>query len=143
MSKWIVIVVLAAGGWYWWTGRTPKAGPPPTAVQAEAAVRQYLMSARPCSEGRVEITRLEDIRVQTWNPELRAWPVLADFSVLCERAPVASTWNSSGGGSATCFMTSQGGTYRCGVPAALGQAASEMNDSIRKAMEQSLQKMGK
>jgi hypothetical protein len=143
MTKWIIIVVLAAGGWYWWMGRTPKAGTPPTAVQAEAAVREHLLAARPCSGGRVDIPRLENVRVQNWNPELRAWPVLADFSVECERGQVVSTWNSGGGGAFTCFITTQAGAYRCGVPAALGRAASEMNESIRKSMEESLQKLGK
>jgi hypothetical protein len=62
---------------------------------------------------------------------------------VCERGQVASTWNSSGGGAATCFITTQAGAYRCGVPAALGRAAGEMNESIRKSMEESLQKLGK
>jgi len=140
MSKWIIVVVLAAGGWYWWTNRTPKAGTPPTAVQAEAAVRDYLLGARPCNGGRVEVARLENIRVQPWNPGVRAWPVLADFSVVCEKPQVSSAWNSGGGSAATCFITAQAGSYRCGVPAALGQAAGEMNESLRKAMEESLKK---
>jgi hypothetical protein len=141
--KWVIVIVLAVGGWYGWTNREAKAGKLPTAVQTEAAVRDYLLGARPCTGGRVDITQLENIRVQKWSPELRAWPVLADFSVVCEKPQVSTTWNGSGGSAATCFITVQDGNYRCGVPAALGKAVGEMNDSIRKEMESSMKGMFK
>jgi hypothetical protein len=37
----------------------------------------------------------------------------------------------------------QDGNYRCGVPAALGKAVGEMNESIRKEMESSMKGMFK
>ncbi len=133
MLKILVALGIAGACWYWYSNSAPSA---PTAAQVEPALRSYLESAKTCS-GAVEITRLENIRVQGWNRQLQAWPVQADFAVRCSQAGANTTWTSSGGDAATCFAQRRGATVTCGLPGLAG----EMADKAKAAIDEAMRKM--
>ncbi len=133
MLKILLALGIAGAGWYWYTHSAPSA---PTASQVEPALRAYLERAKTC-RGTVEITRLENIRVQGWNKQLQAWPVLADFDVRCTQPGVDTTWTSSGGTAAACFAQRNGSTVTYGLPGLAG----EMADKAKAALDEAMRKM--
>jgi hypothetical protein len=119
--------------------------PTPTVEQINEPLREFLIQkkAETC-QGTVEVRELQNIQVQPWNNQLKAWPVSAEFAVTCVKTSGGSTtWRSSGGKAAACYAMKEGNSYSCSLPGIVGEMERRAHDEIKKAMEKALQSSSK
>jgi hypothetical protein len=92
-------------------------------------------------QGTVEVRELQNIQVQAWNEQLKAWPISAEFAVTCVKTSGGSnTWRSSGE-AAACYAMKQGSSYSCSLPGIVGELEQRAKEEMKEAMQKALQSM--